>query len=95
MPNIETHGFKGDNRPAMRVKIRDLLASKVPQKIPDVVFTIIHSEVRGAYGLLSRPFIRVASTDKSDRTQVALLINKELKVDVEWLHLDGFFEGKG
>ena len=94
MPNIEIHGFKGNGGLAMRVEIRGLLTSKVPQTMTDVVFTIIPSEVKDSNGV-PRPFIRVASTNKLDRKQVALLINKELKVDVEWLHLDGFFEGKG
>jgi hypothetical protein len=99
MPNIEIYGVKtegGCESPAADVSrnIANLIEQNMPDIMTDVVITAIRSSVwNPKLGL--RPFIRVTSTNKKDRVRVAKLINRELRIDVEWLHLDGFFEGKG
>ncbi len=92
MPNIELHGF-GRRGKAIEGTIFSLIEGKAPSiNINDVVVTIISSVVHDSKGRV-RPFVRVASTDTRDRVRVARLILKNMELDVEWLHLDGFFEG--
>ena len=93
MPNIELHGF-GNKAEKIRGCIFILLEKKAPTvNIDDVVVTIVPSNVQNREGEL-RPYVRVASTNIADRTKVAHLIKKYIELDVEWLYLDGFFEGK-
>jgi len=91
MPNIEIHGFRDGGQIA--AEVRSLIASQIPEVKDDFVTTVINSSVTDFHAV-SRPFIRVASTNKKDRARVAKRINRELGLDVGWLLLDGFFEGK-
>jgi len=95
MPNIEIVGFRSLSG-ITEIKITKLICSKIPQVMEETVITVHHnSQVLGiSEDIQERPYIRVASTSKKDR-KAAELINKELGLDVEWLHLDGFYEGKG
>ena len=93
MPNIELHGF-GNKAENIRGCIFILIEKKAPTiNIDDVVVTIVPSNVQNKKGEL-RPYVRVASTNIADRSKVAHLIKKYMELDVEWLHLDMFFEGK-
>lgn len=94
MPNIEVYGFEKLQWRELEGKIWDLIMRRAPMVKKDVVITFVTSWVRDEKRQ-ERPFVRVASTDKTDRVRIARPINKELNLDVEWLHLDGFFEGKG
>ena len=93
MPNIELHGF-GRLSKTTETCIFTLIEKKEPDiNISDVVVTIVNSVVHNKERK-SRPFVRVASTNEKDRTRVAMLINEFMGLDVEWLYLDEFFEGK-
>ena len=91
MPNIELHGFEHDSE-TTRTCIFVLIEKKAQTvNIDDVVVTIIPSVVQNREGK-SCPFVRVVSTNREDR-RVGRLIREYMGLDVEWLHLDGFFEG--
>jgi hypothetical protein len=91
MQNIEIHGFRDGGQIA--AEIRALINVKIPEIRDDFVTTVVPSLVTD-WRAVRRPFIRIASTELKDRKRVARLINKELGLDVEWLQLDGFFEGR-
>ncbi|HRY31266.1 MAG TPA: hypothetical protein P5328_02665 [Candidatus Paceibacterota bacterium] len=91
MPNIEIHGFRDGGQIA--AEIRALISARIPEVKDDFVTTVVPSKVTN-WSVISRPFIRVASTNKKDLARVARRINLELGLDVEWLLLGAFFEGK-
>jgi len=91
MPNIEIHGFsEAIQKGAI---IRRVIAECIPEIMDDVVITIVPSTVKDLHGN-TKPFIRVLSPDHRDEVRVAMRINKELGLNVEWIKLGGFFEGK-
>ena len=92
MINIELYGFRylAENT---KTCIFIVIGKKAPTvNIDDVVVTIVPSTVQNRKGK-SRPFVRVASTNAGD-LEVAKIINEYMGLDVQWLHLDEFFEGK-
>jgi hypothetical protein len=93
MPNIELHGF-GNNVGEVEICIWGLIHHYAPAIENDAVMTIIPSIVIDKEMGPSRPFVRVASTDQRDRIRVVKLINEKLGLDVEWLPLGGFYEGR-
>lgn len=93
MPSIEIHGLGPKPARAMRHDIVNVILTKAPKVKDDVVVSICPSEVK-TVSKKNRPFIRVLSTSKKDRARVAKLINKALGIDVEWLRINGFYEGK-
>lgn len=87
MPNIEVYAFKKPKK--IRDRVWEIIETKFKGKLDDVVITTIRSTVRSRKSNY-RPFIRVISNDR----RIATTLNKILKLDVEWIRLDGFFEGK-
>ena len=93
MPNIELHGFGKEADPVM-VCLWGIIHQIGPSVENDAVVTIVPSTVIDKRIGTPRPYVRVASTKKKDRIRVAMFINERLGLDVEWLHLNGFFEGR-
>ena len=92
MTNIELYGF-GQLSETTKTCIFTLIEKKALSiDINNVVVTTVFSVVDDKQGTL-RPYVRVASLNEVD-LRVAQLINKHMGLNVQWLHLDGFFEGK-
>ena len=89
MPNIEIVGY--ENPGVVRRKIEDLIRQDFSKIVADVITTVHDSSPMDLNGK-SKPYIRVSSTNKGD-IHLAGYINTQLRLDVEWLHLDAFFEG--
>jgi hypothetical protein len=92
MPNIEIIGF--ENPQVIRAKIEELIRKSMCKVVENAITTIRDESSAQDFNGKSKPYIRVSSTDKTHQDLVAAFINVELGLDVEWLHLDGFFEGK-
>ncbi len=93
MLEIELVGFVDED--AVHGKISALLKERFPLAAAEAVITIqqyIYHAVADLSGN-EKSFVRVSSMDEKDRA-IAKTINEELGVNVKWLRLDAYFEGK-
>lgn len=91
MSNIEIHGLRGNHAKDMRKIIFKAFAGA--SYLGDVVITIMGTEVLDCRGK-SRPYLRIATNfaDADELEQREDLKNRlaVTKLDLEFLHLNGF-----
>ena len=95
MPNIEMHGFSGDQAICKRDVIAAILESIGLDD--DAVITVVPSTVTTADRKRRRPqpFIRICGTSQGEIDDIiAAMQTAGLQLDTEWLVLGGFIDAK-